>query len=118
MEGENSTSGPQPYQPYEAEVTNSPISNRSLRYVQEGRPGMSPVDVPYFPKSDPPPYEADLIADEFMLRKLLWPEQRLGESETGLDTVWRHQFVVWIVPFACQAYIPSEGVFLHKQYDI
>ncbi len=27
MEGENSTSGPQPYQPYEAEVTNSPISN-------------------------------------------------------------------------------------------
>ena len=28
MEGENSTSGPQPYQPYEAEVTNSPISNR------------------------------------------------------------------------------------------
>ncbi len=30
MEGENSTSGPQPYQPYEAEVTNSPISNRRL----------------------------------------------------------------------------------------
>jgi len=27
VEGENSTSGPQPYQPYEAEVTNSPISN-------------------------------------------------------------------------------------------
>ncbi len=27
MEGENSTSGPQPYQPNEAEVTNSPISN-------------------------------------------------------------------------------------------
>jgi len=27
LEGENSTSGPQPYQPYEAEVTNSPISN-------------------------------------------------------------------------------------------
>ncbi len=27
MEGENSTSGPQPYQPYEA-VTNSPISNK------------------------------------------------------------------------------------------
>ncbi len=27
MEGENSTGGPQPYQPYEAEVTNSPISN-------------------------------------------------------------------------------------------
>ena len=23
----NSTSGPQPYQPYEAEITNSPISN-------------------------------------------------------------------------------------------
>ena len=30
MEGENSTSGPQPYQPYEAEVTNSPISNTPL----------------------------------------------------------------------------------------
>jgi len=29
VEGENSTSGPQPYQPYEAEVTNSPISNMS-----------------------------------------------------------------------------------------
>jgi hypothetical protein len=29
MEGGNSTSGPQPYQPYEAEVTNSPISNRN-----------------------------------------------------------------------------------------
>jgi len=29
VEGENSTSGLQPYQPYEAEVTNSPISNRS-----------------------------------------------------------------------------------------
>ena len=27
MEGENSTGGPQPYQPYDAEVTNSPISN-------------------------------------------------------------------------------------------
>ncbi len=27
MEGENSTGGPQPYQPYEAEVTDSPISN-------------------------------------------------------------------------------------------
>jgi len=27
VEGENSTSGPQPYRPYEAEVTNSPISN-------------------------------------------------------------------------------------------
>ncbi len=27
LEGEYSTSGPQPYQPYEAEVTNSPISN-------------------------------------------------------------------------------------------
>ncbi len=29
MEGENSTTGPQPYQPYEAEVTNSPISNNT-----------------------------------------------------------------------------------------
>jgi len=29
VEDENSTSGPQPYQPYEAEVTNSPISNRN-----------------------------------------------------------------------------------------
>jgi hypothetical protein len=27
VEGENSTSGPQPYQPYKAKVTNSPISN-------------------------------------------------------------------------------------------
>ncbi len=26
----NSTSGPQPYQPYEAKVTNSPISNSKL----------------------------------------------------------------------------------------
>ncbi len=29
MEGENSTSGPQPYQPYEAKVTKFPISNTS-----------------------------------------------------------------------------------------
>jgi hypothetical protein len=29
VEGENSTSGPQPYQPYEAKVTNSSISNMS-----------------------------------------------------------------------------------------
>jgi hypothetical protein len=27
MDGENATSGPQPYQPYEAELTNSLISN-------------------------------------------------------------------------------------------
>jgi len=27
VEGENSISGPQPYQPYEAKVTNSSISN-------------------------------------------------------------------------------------------
>ena len=30
LEGENCTSGPRPYQPYEAEVTNSPISNRGV----------------------------------------------------------------------------------------
>ncbi len=29
--GENSSSGPQPYQPYEAEVTNSPISNMNIQ---------------------------------------------------------------------------------------
>ena len=30
MKGENSTSGPQPYPPYGAEITNSPISNLTL----------------------------------------------------------------------------------------
>ena len=30
MEGENSTSGPQPYQSYEAELANSPISNTNF----------------------------------------------------------------------------------------
>ncbi len=39
MEGENSTGGPQPYQPYEAEVTNSPISNTPL---WESEPPNSP----------------------------------------------------------------------------
>jgi hypothetical protein len=34
VEDENSTSGPQPYQPYEAEVTNSPISNSSVIFQQ------------------------------------------------------------------------------------
>ncbi len=39
VEGENSTGGPQPYQPYEAEVTNSPISNTPL---WESEPPNSP----------------------------------------------------------------------------
>jgi len=37
VEGENSTSGPQPYQPYEAEVTNSPISNKCSSDARYGR---------------------------------------------------------------------------------
>jgi hypothetical protein len=41
VEGENSTSGPQPYQPYEAEVTNSPISNNRAIYV-DVRPSIAP----------------------------------------------------------------------------
>ena len=37
--GENSSSGPQPYQPYEAEATNSPISNIH-KVVQHRRVGL------------------------------------------------------------------------------
>jgi hypothetical protein len=35
VEGENSTSGPQPYQPYEAEGTNSPISNTGSDHSEQ-----------------------------------------------------------------------------------
>jgi len=34
VEGENSTSGPQPYQPYEAKVTNFPISNTRKMLIE------------------------------------------------------------------------------------
>jgi len=44
VEGENSTSGPQPYQPCEAEVTNSPISNiESLENLEKIFVEISPV---------------------------------------------------------------------------
>ncbi len=52
---------------------------------------------PFFPKVDPPPYEAGLIADEFMLRKTsvawgrAWERERVRQGlDTCLEASLRH----------------------------
>ena len=44
MEGENSTSGPQPYQSYEAELANSPISNTNFFIRGRAVPRTRPIN--------------------------------------------------------------------------
>ena len=84
MEGENSTSGLQPYQPYEAEVTNSPISNTPLWESE-------PPNSPFFEAS---PAEAS------KLPRLLHGAVPYEADQTsrGLSTVWWLCFCIPFVP--------------------